>query len=386
MLPSSHSRLIGLDLLRVFAVLLVMGRHYPFPSEAPAAWQSFAKVIATGGWVGVDLFFVLSGFLVSGLLFREHATSGSVSAGRFLIRRAFKIYPAFWVMIGGVVLFRMLNGTKLVPAQIFSELLFVQNYFTALCGHTWSLAVEEHFYLFLSCLIVWLVRRQPSRPFDAIPIMFVCVAVSCLVFRAWQRTVFVPFDAMKHSFPSHLRIDSLMFGVLLSYWWHLKADAVDFARLRRWSGLLLFASLLGFIPAFLFPLEQSWWIPVAGVVLFYIASGGLILGALGIEWRKENKFLRSLAWMGGHSYSVYLWHSFVFFGLFKTITHFAGRSPHWLVALAYFLLASWGIGILMARLVEVPVLKFRDKFFPSLSTKNKQPKVSVGDVAPAYVT
>src|SRR5262249_45088549 len=80
------------------------------------------------GSLGVDLFFVLSGFLVSGLLFREYLSRGRADVGRFLIRRGFKIYPAFYVFIALTVVLRIRLGDSLTLPQILSEALFVQNY------------------------------------------------------------------------------------------------------------------------------------------------------------------------------------------------------------------------------------------------------------------
>ena len=127
----------GLDLLRCIAVWLVLIRHLPNPANA------ILKTIQVGGWIGVDIFFVLNGFLVAGLLFEEHKKTGNTRIGRFLIRRGLKIYPAFWAMILVTVLVEHSN-----VATIVNELLFIQNYRSGLWTHTWSLAVEEHFYLF----------------------------------------------------------------------------------------------------------------------------------------------------------------------------------------------------------------------------------------------
>src|SRR4051812_38341147 len=95
----------AIDLLRAVAVCLVcFGRHMaPCPLGSGSWVQTSAHavtaVLARGGWVGVDLFFVLSGYLVSGLLFREHQRFGSISGSQFLFRRGFKIYPSFWLLI-----------------------------------------------------------------------------------------------------------------------------------------------------------------------------------------------------------------------------------------------------------------------------------------------
>ena len=87
-------RNLGLDLLRLVAVLLVIVRHVHNSEENHLIFQ----LLEVGGWVGVDLFFVISGFLISFLLFKEFATTQTMNLGRFLIRRAFKIYPPFWLV------------------------------------------------------------------------------------------------------------------------------------------------------------------------------------------------------------------------------------------------------------------------------------------------
>src|SRR5213594_2434573 len=87
-------RIVQLDLIRCLAVLLVLGRHMtPCPRETSYLMWALTSVWGRGGWIGVDLFFVLSGFLVSGLLFREYKSREAVNATHFLIRRGFKIYP-----------------------------------------------------------------------------------------------------------------------------------------------------------------------------------------------------------------------------------------------------------------------------------------------------
>ena len=177
------SRNLGLDLLRLVAILLVIGNHLatPPPGGGPllAGWMR-------GGWVGVDLFFVLSGYLVSGLLFKEYQRQGRVSLGRFLLRRGLKIYPAFWVMIAGTVAYLWLHHRPVPLRHLLGELLFVQNYAAHLWGHTWSLAIEEHFYLCLALLVALLVRRPGANPFAWLPGIFALTAALCLGLRTWN--------------------------------------------------------------------------------------------------------------------------------------------------------------------------------------------------------
>ena len=115
-----------------------------------------------GGWVGVDIFFVLSGFLVSGLLFREYQVHQSLRIGRFLVRRGLKIYPAFYLLI---LLTIWLDLAPYDVRKVLGEVFFLQSYynlFGSIWTHTWTLAIEEHFYILLA-LLFWLLVRGSRR-------------------------------------------------------------------------------------------------------------------------------------------------------------------------------------------------------------------------------
>ncbi len=121
-------RNIGLDFLRGIAIILVLFRHL-----------EINKMMARTGWIGVDLFFVLSGFLVSGLLFKEYQKFSTVNLKRFFIRRGFKIYPSFYFfIISSFGLNYCLNHQlgDFDSGKLLSEVLFVQNYFPRLWDHT----------------------------------------------------------------------------------------------------------------------------------------------------------------------------------------------------------------------------------------------------------
>jgi peptidoglycan/LPS O-acetylase OafA/YrhL len=168
-LTAIHGRNFNLDVLRGVAILLVVLHHLGVP------------VFRTGGWIGVDLFFVLSGFLISGLLFREWKETGTINIGRFYARRGFKIYPAFWALMA--VTLAVNYWTPGIPSfpvtgrSIMAELSFTQNYWRAIWGQTWSLAVEEHFYLLLPLLLWLLQRRDPKNPFRLLPTAFAVTAL-----------------------------------------------------------------------------------------------------------------------------------------------------------------------------------------------------------------
>jgi peptidoglycan/LPS O-acetylase OafA/YrhL len=137
-------RFFGLDVLRFVAVTLVLHIHAVlglnlFHTGSPTPTGILEAILPPGRY-GVDIFFVLSGFLVSGLLFKEYKRTGTVSPGRFFIRRAFKIYPAFWLLILGTVILRFRNYGKVDWLGLAHELFFIQNYMPGPWGHTWSLA------------------------------------------------------------------------------------------------------------------------------------------------------------------------------------------------------------------------------------------------------
>lgn len=353
-------RNLGLDLLRIVAVLLVCVRHMTLPEGTPSFFLHWRQ----GGWIGVDLFFVLSGFLVSGLLFREYARKQSVDIKRFLIRRAFKIYPAFYVFLLFTVAVALATGAKIPGERLAGEIFFLQNYLGGLWAHTWSLAVEEHFYLGLALIFFVLGRGaagKSARRFASVPLLCLAVAVICLGWRVANAAFAPGFTVRGDLIPTHLRIDSLMFGVLLSYWHHC-GDLAQ--RLRRISaGVLLGGGALLLAPAFFASLEKDQWLSTYGFTLFYIGSGLLVLAAIRLEtsrWR----LLNLLGILGASSYSIYLWH----LAVEKYARAFAGKiggSIEFPIYAALYLGGGLALGWIMGRLVEWPALRLRDALFPS---------------------
>jgi len=308
--------------------------------------------------VGVDLFFVLSGFLVSGLLFREQEKFAKLDLKRFLIRRGFKIYPPFWLMIVFTCLFNWWNQQTLPVSAVFSEFLFVQNYLPGLWNHTWSLAVEEHFYLLLALGALVLTKRSTASPFKAVPLAFIFVAVACLFGRIVLMAQ-APFVDRTHLFPSHLRMDSLCFGVLISYYFHSSPERfLTLARRYRFPLFLLGGVML--LPAFLFRLDWHSSLYVFGLTGFYLAGGCLVVGALGLP-EPKGKFSGTIAYIGSHSYSIYLWHMPVMVCGVALLPDYVGWGSRTVIYLA----GSIAFGIAMALLIEFPLLRLRDRIFPS---------------------
>jgi peptidoglycan/LPS O-acetylase OafA/YrhL len=139
-------------------VFLVLARHTGIDNR-----------VIQAGWVGVDLFFVLSGFLISGLLFDEYKRLGSIAFKRFMIRRMFKLYPAFYTMLIVNYFAESALGHVSSPAQYLTEATYLQNYLSPIWGHTWSLVVEEHFYILLPLFLLALIRLSSNGEIRSAP-------------------------------------------------------------------------------------------------------------------------------------------------------------------------------------------------------------------------
>lgn len=357
---------MGLDLLRMVAIVLVLGRHMP---PVPEAWPAGSKFLflawKQGGWVGVDLFFVLSGFLVSGLLLTEYKSRGCLGVGRFYLRRGWKIYPPFFVLIAASVLMNLREGLPISSLALASELLFLQSYLPGLWTHTWSLAMEEHFYLLLPLALSLMLRRNHDSPMPLRPILSLAAALAVFVLASRILNWYLrpSYGNLTHLFASHLRLDSLVFGVAISYVYHFHSSRFERVFGGRQRFLLLGGALL-LTPAFAFALETTPFIYTIGLTIFYVGSGMMLIGTLVSEIPRD-RLVAALANIGKHSYSIYLWHMFVLgwgIGLIEGTLDLELDNGS---RLAMYFVGSIAVGIAMAKVVEVPLLRVRDRWWPS---------------------
>jgi peptidoglycan/LPS O-acetylase OafA/YrhL len=333
-----------LDALRALAVLLVLGFHVGLP------------VVSRMGWSGVDLFFVISGFLISGLLFREYNTSGKIRIGRFLGRRGLKIYPAYYLLLSGTVLGFSLAGDPLPWSRIWPNLLFVQNYKMGTWEHLWSLAVEEQFYIILPIGLSLMLRKKGANPFARLPLLWGLVAAACLTLRCLPLVTGWHYEFLS---PSSWRGDSLAFGVLIAYFWEFHPGIIT-QFVSKTGQSLLAASLLLITPSLFFPAHHP-FMQTIGFTCIYLGYGGLLIYCLK-RLNGNNIVVRSLAYIGVYSYTIYLIHWPVGFWVVKHGYSATGFHPI-LVCITYLCL-SIAVGILFGMLVELPVLKIRDRLFP----------------------
>jgi peptidoglycan/LPS O-acetylase OafA/YrhL len=363
-IPHPPQRLAGLDALRAIAVLLVFARHAPISLEGRSLILRIARRLQMFGWVGVDLFFVLSGFLIGGLLFREYRKRGRLDVKQFLIRRGWKIYPPFFVFLGATLLYRWWAHQSIPREQLLGETLFLQNYLGALWNHTWSLAVEEHFYLLLPFLLLLLCARNKNKPdpFHALPAIYCALALILLIARYINHIDRDQFTYITHLFPTHLRIDSLFCGVVCAYYYHFHQEWFQ-ATVIRYRTALLVGSAACFLPAFVKPLEITPWLYTAGFTVLSWGAAMLVIVSVTAP-AVRSRALSILPAIGFYSYSIYLWHMPVIKWFLPWLRGAVGPLP-FLVEQIVYVVGAIALGVGMARVVEVPALKLRDRLFPA---------------------
>ena len=375
----SRTRLLSLDVLRGVAIVLVMGRHAPLHPLKSGHWLPLSGLWARFGWTGVDLFFVLSGFLVGGLLFKELRARGKIDVGRFLIRRGLKIWPPYFgylAFVAGVLLWETHGQAGEVGRRLLPNVLQVQNYFGTPRLHTWSLAVEEHFYLLLPLVLLLSLRVRagrvdvPSMPLIALLLLACCTTWRCYL--AYHKRPFLGEDLLT---PTHLRIDSLFWGVLLAYLYHFRAEALhDFVVRRR--KVLFFVGLTLVCPMMVLRVKDVPFVPGIGAAMLTVGYGCILSSMLYVPVGKGicgrivfSPAGRFLAFIGTYSYSIYLWHYEVS-GYMVTLVQqglLAQMPPEgrWFCLMTVYLSLSLTLGLIMAWLVEKPTLVLRNRFFPA---------------------
>jgi peptidoglycan/LPS O-acetylase OafA/YrhL len=324
--------------------MLVLIRHTPVvPGVGDSVLERGFHFVQTAGWIGVDLFFVLSGFLIAGLLFHEIDGTGRLRLKRFWLRRGLKIWPSYFAAYGAAWLLSCLwAGYRGDHTALFKLLrdfvpnaLFVQNYVSCeRWPHSWTLAVEEHFYIVLPILLALCYRSRSvsQRPaLKSVVALWLLFATAICSWRLLNASTGVSWSV--NYYRSHLRADSLMFGVFLS-WLH-RNMSLSGRTIRVLTAAAIPLVVAAFILVNWFPLDG----PVTSTVgfTFLYAVGGLLvlLAAIfpnaGETWPRPVRVLvRGLSWIGVYSYT---------FGRFRHSrsgdgdrSYFSCRARFWLLA------------------------------------------------------
>ena len=352
-------RLRGLDGLRALAIIGVVLYH------GDLSWLP-------GGYLGVDLFFVLSGFLVTSLLLEERLWAGSIDLSGFYVRRFRRLFPALafmlavlWVTVPWLApdASQRLQEDALASVLYVANWWFIQNggsYFDfigrpPLLQHLWSLAIEEQFYL------VWPAALSLGLAGTRHRVARVAALIACgaCIWMAWLAT---RGGYPEHADPSRLYfgtdthcmglfVGAALAGLFRPWGWSASQPGRALYVLREGLGL---AGLLGLLAAFVIAAEHLAWLYRGGFLLVALCAALLIQAVLmqhsKLGWFFERRLLR---WVGQRSYALYLWHWPVFMltrpGLDTPVT---GTLNLALRILLVLLMAE-----LSHRLVEAPLMR-----------------------------
>ncbi len=326
-----------IDGLRAIAVLAVVFYHFAIPGFG-------------GGFVGVDVFFVISGFLIGGILWRELVATGRLSLARFYTRRLRRLAPAFVIMalVSGLAAwfillpfeFREFGKALIASTLYFSNIIFYRQsgYFDGaadekLLLHTWSLSVEEQFYIFLPITFILLARWRRH-----IPALLALLFAGSLAANLW----FTPHSPTATFFLFPFRAWEMLAGVLLAIHGQKTGESWRHGAAPSWLGLaLVLAGILFIQPDAGFP---GWQVlaPVTGTALLLWN---------GRDPNPVNRLLsaRLPVFIGLISYSLYLWHWPV-----MVLSKYY-RDGYGTVETLFWIALALGLATLSWRFVERPV-------------------------------
>ena len=356
--PPSH--LSGLDGLRAIAVVAVLAYHAGFDQAA-------------GGFLGVEVFFVISGYLITALLLAEHDRRGRISPVRFWLRRARRLLPALFFLLAAILPFAVV----VVPDQIVrlrtdavAALAYItnwhliagdQSYFEtigrpSLFMHLWSLAIEEQFYLLWPLVLAGLLMagRRAGLAFSM---------VGAIGSALWMAVLFNPAaDPSRVYYGTDTRLTGLLLGAALAFVWVPVAmrggDRTLAPRLwssRRIGRLLDLVGIVGLATLGIFFVGADAFEPFlyrGGLAVVALTTAAVIVAAVHPRARVGRLLDRGpMRWIGTRSYAIYLWHWPIF-----TLTR-----PDLDVTLdpVLLLVVRLGLTAIMAetsyRLVETPI-------------------------------
>ncbi len=378
--PSSM-RLHGLDSLRALAFLIVMLYHLNIQGLLPASFGSIARI----GWIGVDLFFVLSGFLIGSQLLKPYLIGVRPSLWEFYRRRAFRILPAFLAVL---LLYLFVPLWREAPGPYASWQYATFTWNLLLLGypehrafsHVWSLCVEEHFYLVFPLLLL-LLMRKPAVWKTASVLLF--IVVGGIALRGWLFHSFVeqaddergPMLMKFIYYPTYSRLDGLLVGVsaavvrtFKTQWW---------IRWSRHSGLLAFIGVICVLGALRFcnfnypnpdlPMSILFSFPV-------LACGfGLLVASAVCEKGLMRTKIPGASALASLAFSLYLTHKAVAHAthlLLPGLTAEAGWQSS-----AIYALTCLGVASLLYWFIERPFITLRARLDRRISKKEIEDEI-----------
>ncbi len=343
-----------------------------------------------GGFLGVDIFFVLSGFLIAGLLLQEWQARGAVDLKAFYARRALRLLPALFAVMSVVLLFPGVFWARHRPwADAIVISFYATNWVRAFeldrsmdfFGHTWSLAIEGQFYLLWPPLLLLLLRRRLRRSWIiALVILGIGASVGLHVW-LWDG----PASVKRLYYGLDTRADSILIGCLLGlvFSWSLLPASRMVSRMLRLSAAVSALALV----ALIFTLRGDSHSAHHGLsTVACISVGVLLLHVLHSPSALARAVLenRVLAGIGRISYGLYLWHHPIFFDMLNpTRMSTFGISGSMLVLVRFAV--AFAAAIVSFWLIERPFLRLKTRFGRRREVEYEGPGAPAGSPGPRAV-
>lgn len=378
----SADRLPGLDLLRAVAISWVMIYHCSlFDLVSQDTW------VVRFGWMGVDLFFVLSGFLIAGQLLRPWARGERPRYARFAVRRLLRTLPAYLAIVALYFVFPVIRDRDHIQ-PLWQFLTFTQNFGLQTdppkaFSHAWSLCVEEQFYLVFPITVALIAARPSAR---AVIAVITAVLLAGMLVRGyfWLHDVASrPFDPSAEPrfepymtliyYPTWSRLDGLLAGIAAAIvqvfrpdWWGALLKRSNLVLAAGIAGIAVTASffhgqIAGFLAAtFGFPL-------LAGSMALVVIAGSDSRSVIG------RYSIPGAGMLATGAYSLYLSHKIVL----HAVAEVAHGLPSRAVALALALVGALVVGAALYWLVERPFLRLREHLTNAARKTQAQPAAAI---------
>lgn len=363
----------GLQAFRGIAVLLVVVSHFHtvvsteplFLEVTPFPWlnQAFSR-----GFLGVDVFFVLSGFLITSLLFREGETSIGSKLKSFYFRRALRILPALYALLIFSFLFAIWEGSSLTYQwnSTWSAMLFISNwtfepFFLQTqddLGHLWSLAVEEQFYIVWP-LVFFTLRRWRTH-WSVITFAMAVLVLVIAVYRnsLWSMQVPWLFIYIK----TETRADAILIGCIFAYIFRFVSISPKLLKTLGYISIFLLVSV-----AYFYGDVEKGFLYQGGFSLIAFLAGIVILAVVLVpSFARPLVNSRTLIWWGQRSYGIYLWHLPIFriFGR----NEFVGSD---LIRITLAIGISLFVAEFSWRVIEQPFIRLKNEKFSRQTHKSE---------------
>lgn len=346
-----------LDGLRFFAFLLVFVHHHPYFNTIPEL-----KFLHDYGWIGVDLFFVLSAFLLTRLLLLEYKSFQTISFRKFYLRRICRIWPLYFFIIGLTVFLYLFEHGSL-PGEyqwrVVGLLGFTDNFFTALQGynpipntaHLWTITYEEQFYLFIPLLMLILLKQSVRIR----TVFFVMIFLTFTMVRLWMINESFAHPAIWVLPFSHF--ESMAFGIVLGF------GGFEFITRKLSPFVYFFLSIAAFSLLCSLPnLDKIGTDLMYSYLLIGFSTAFLFLAVYHSRIIKKVLSVGILVFLGKRSYGLYVYHILA--------NEFAGQIilrqetfPKTLASTFYLSLVLTIIfAIISYMMIERPFLKLKHKF------------------------